>query len=151
MDKTYAHYNGETILSIHHTGIWTEDQIPEPKIEISDEEREKITADMSSYFVVEGAIVYDPEPKNDNKYKRINGKWVVDEDATGEAYRCNLVKQIADIDAQITAIEATQPRQIREITLGLDTTGTAQAKLTAANNQIAALRTERLALSAQLN
>lgn len=147
MDKTYAHYNGEKIISIHHAGIWTEAQIPEPRIEISDEEREKITADMSSYFVVDGAIVYDPAPKDNKRYKRSNGNWIVDADATAEANTQKVKTKIADIDQQILAIEATQPRQIREITLGLDD-GSAQATLVKSNEMIGLLRKDRAALIA---
>lgn len=57
--------------------------------------------------------------------------------------------QIADIDAEIAAIEANTFRPLREIQLGIDD-GTAAALLADYQTQIVALREQRAALVAQL-
>lgn len=64
--------------------------------------------------------------------------------------REDIVYQIAVINAHIADIESKTYRQLREIALGMDSGGTASAKLTEYTNQIMELREQRTALTTQL-
>ena len=67
-----------------------------------------------------------------------------------EEQRDGIIYEIAVINSKIAYIENKTYRPLREITLGLDTDGTAKTKLEASNTQIAALRAQRATYSAQL-
>lgn len=91
---------------------------------------------------------------NDNLYPS-QGKYKIPKIDNGAVTWVDDISAIAkdkipEIDAQITAIETAQARQLREIALGMDSTGTARDKLAASNAQIATLREQRATYSAHL-
>lgn len=79
-----------------------------------------------------------------------NGEWVDDAERKAAITAETITAQIAHIDAQLDALDLKCIRPNREINLGIDTDGTAAAKLTECDTKIAALRSQRATLAAKL-
>ena len=95
-------------------------------------------------YLIDG-ILYPSQ----GKYRRLD---IVDKQPVWTDDRAAIASdRITEIDAQITALETAQTRQLREIALGMDSTGTARDKLAASDVQIATLREQRAEYEAQIS